>query len=348
MAELTRLQKYICFVGGADLKILEKCPHDKNKFIATGIGVLISALMSICTMMYAIHSVAKDLNIGLLILISLFWGFVILGIDWGLVSTIHKKEHFDLRSFGGLIFRFVVAIILSFTVSKPLEVLVFKDYLPVARREMQVNYKERLNSSAEDAKNIASSNLSDVVYKLVNISDERKQAFDNDPIIKQLIAQRDDFQRRHNALDSRYKELNATSNNRISSAQNEIKIIDNHLAQVRHHSHESQIRIWENSKRTHNANITHEKDNIKKRNDELSALNTLITGERNKIANRRNEISADFKRKEELLDERKSNLQKEFDSITVYVDNEIRKTNTVSQVFDKDNLINNIIAISHL
>jgi len=47
------LEKIICFIGGANLKTLQKCSSDKIKFIAVGIGVLNTALK------YIINSLMK-------------------------------------------------------------------------------------------------------------------------------------------------------------------------------------------------------------------------------------------------------------------------------------------------
>lgn len=57
-----------------------------------------------------------------------------------------------------ILFRLFVTLIISFTVSIPLEIIVFKDYLPIVKREMQVNYENKLDDQhlldkAEKAEN---------------------------------------------------------------------------------------------------------------------------------------------------------------------------------------------------
>ncbi|GHV22645.1 hypothetical protein FACS189428_5040 [Clostridia bacterium] len=279
---MNKLEKVICFIGGADLKILQKCSSDKGKFIATGIGVLNTAILSMCTMGFAMYSVAKELNGWLIVLFSVFWGFIIFGIDWGLISTIHKKKSYDLKSGATLVltalFRLLVAIVISFTVSKPLEVLVFKDYLPTARNEMQEDYQQRLNSSYIDRENTASANLTNVENEIKNISTEKQQSYKEDPIVKQLTDEKNTLQTQYNDLRKLYEDLNTKSSERASSAQSSINTIQSNINHIKSSVTElsayqqQQISNLENLKQPHISTRNFEKGEISKRNAELSTL----------------------------------------------------------------------------
>lgn len=88
------LEKIICYIGGADIDVLKTCPIDKQKFMVLGIGVLNTSILSMFTMGFAIYSVTDISGKAAFypLVFILFWGFIILSIDWGLLSTIHKKE----------------------------------------------------------------------------------------------------------------------------------------------------------------------------------------------------------------------------------------------------------------
>lgn len=352
------LEKIICFIGGANLKILQKCPSDKIKFVAVGIGVLNTALLSMCTMGFAMYSIAKQSDILLIVLFSIFWGFIIFGIDWGLITTIHKKKNYDLKSSSVLVlttmFRLLVAIVISFTVSKPLEVLVFKDYLPTARNEMQEDYQKRLNSSYIERENTANANLTNVEDEIIKISDEKQKAYKEDPFVKQLTTEKNILQAQYNNLSNQYKELNSESSKKSSAAQKTINTIQSNINQIKNSASElssyqkQQISNLENSKQPHISNINFENGEIRRRNTALSTLNSKTIAKQGEINDRYSVINTDFDDKRTVLNTQHTRLKADKDSISK--ETTAKKTNNanVSEVFMEDNLINNIIAIGYL
>jgi hypothetical protein len=133
------LSNIVLFCSGANVKFLkENCPNERHKFYPIGLGVIITSLLGFISMMFATHSIFSANSIGeefVLILFSLFWAFAIFTIDWGLVKTMRKPKNQEptilnrIRYVVPVIFRIIVAIILSYSISRPLEVKVYEKRL---------------------------------------------------------------------------------------------------------------------------------------------------------------------------------------------------------------------------
>jgi hypothetical protein len=100
----------MCFVGGANLDILKKCPAEKNGFIATGIGIIITVLFSFISMTTIINK-TFIIGMGFAILISIFYGFIIFIGYWGVLSIYRKSVKYA----GGIkLFTVLATILISF------------------------------------------------------------------------------------------------------------------------------------------------------------------------------------------------------------------------------------------
>jgi len=129
----------VLFCGGANVKFLrDNCPNERHKFYPIGLGVLITTSLGFISMMFATHSIFGANSFGeeaVLILFSLFWAFAIFTIDWGLIKTMRKSKNEDpsisdrVRAAVPVIFRLAVALILSFSISRPMEVKIYEKRL---------------------------------------------------------------------------------------------------------------------------------------------------------------------------------------------------------------------------
>lgn len=225
------LEKIICYIGGADIDVLKTCPIDKQKFMVLGIGVLNTSILSMFTMGFAIYSVTDISGKAVFypLVFILFWGFIILSIDWGLLSTIHKKKKYDILSMIKFIitilFRLFVTLIISFTVSIPLEIIVFKDYLPIVKREMQVNYENKLDDQhlldkAEKSRERLEA-IEDEILKL-----DTEKLYQEDFLLQTLSTEKEQLTAQYSSLKSRYDELINSSLARIAEAKRKISNIE--------------------------------------------------------------------------------------------------------------------------
>jgi hypothetical protein len=133
------ISNIVLFCGGVNVQFLrDNCDNERHKFYPIGLGVIITTLLGFISMMFATHSIfGADtvLQEVYLILFSLFWGFAIFTIDWGLVKTMKKPKTEDnswgqwVRLIGTALFRLAVAVILSYSISRPLEVKIYEQRL---------------------------------------------------------------------------------------------------------------------------------------------------------------------------------------------------------------------------
>jgi hypothetical protein len=112
----------MCFIGGANLDILLKCPTEKNGFIATGIGIINVVLFSIVTMSLILGDIMSRI-MPVPIIISLFYGFIIFIGYWGILSVIRKTIKYSSVI---KLFSFVATLLISFVSSYAIEKFVLK------------------------------------------------------------------------------------------------------------------------------------------------------------------------------------------------------------------------------
>jgi hypothetical protein len=125
----------LCYVGGANLDILKKCPTETNGFIATGVGIINVVLLSIVTMVVLIIS-KLNINIVFAFIISLFYGFFVFVGYWGVLSVIRKSVKY---SSGAKIFCLLSAVLFSFVASNTIELFIIKDYSLLVKPQYSID-----------------------------------------------------------------------------------------------------------------------------------------------------------------------------------------------------------------
>lgn len=158
---LSWLERRLAYFGGAYIPVLLTNLTDKSKYVRIGLFVFVTAIMAFTTMMFALNSVFfNGSQKNLIIPFALIWASIIFIIDWGLVATMRKEESFSLRSlktYTSIIFptllRIFVAGLISFTISKPLEVKLFENRLAPAIAELKaLRLQNKINELDAKAK----------------------------------------------------------------------------------------------------------------------------------------------------------------------------------------------------
>lgn len=114
----------IYFSSGVNLEILEKCNQSEHiKHYCIGLTVLLTALLATLSGGYALFTIFD--NILLAISFGMLWGLVIYNIDRFIVSTFNKTGMFlyDIKLAS---VRIILAIIIAFCVSRPIELRLFE------------------------------------------------------------------------------------------------------------------------------------------------------------------------------------------------------------------------------
>lgn len=121
---MNQIVKVMCFIGGANLDILQKCPTEKNGFIATGIGIINVILLSLLSMIILVQSKLQT-HLVFTLLISIFYSFFVFIGYWGVLSVLRKSVKYS----SSIKFLCVAsAVLFSFVASNVIEVFIIKDY----------------------------------------------------------------------------------------------------------------------------------------------------------------------------------------------------------------------------
>lgn len=260
----------LCFCGGANLSVLRQCPTERGKFHTLGLLVLNTAGLATVSMYFALLSLNPDSGSsdlapskGVLVLVALFWGQVIFAIDWGLIKTIRKHDQPTTRQQVSTtvlgIFRLAVAVLISFVISRPMETLVFKDYLPAERTKLRI--EKARNMVENDSLSVANA--------------EKQQRADREALIEQ-IAQKDALPQTDKYFEAlrrdttEKKELAALEDAARKSKEQAWRSTESERQILR--QNEAQMRTRSNDRRALEGNLQAKIDEIAKVTGEISAI----------------------------------------------------------------------------
>lgn len=233
-----KFREFLWFCAGADLQLLRHCPQSE-RIKEEGIGgvVLATAVLAFLSSSYAFYRIfnpGSDEGTPALAVVSsvffgLIWSMIIFNLDRFIVSSSGHgdgTEKITLGEFIGATPRLLMALIIGFTLSKPLEIRVMQSELDAilvakqgeylyGRRDANGNVLTQdekgnpLKPGAYDSEKIRWDNeikkLNEVNYKA--LIDEQK-------LIESKIEEYRNLEIK--AADTAYKEAGGTANNRVS------------------------------------------------------------------------------------------------------------------------------------
>jgi asparagine N-glycosylation enzyme membrane subunit Stt3 len=135
---LTGLKRVLCAMGAADTKTLAECPpNEQLKYSMSAIFNINQALMSGAAMAFTLYSINNTFPPFMIIFLSTFWAFICFMLGFGLVGSISKAKQGNSNAslIVSLIIRLAITIVISLLTSQVLELYIFKDYFPLARRK---------------------------------------------------------------------------------------------------------------------------------------------------------------------------------------------------------------------
>lgn len=120
------IQRFFLLCSGANKQIIYQCPTEWNKYSGIGATIFFTGILASISGGYALYTIFRDTEHALIyaILFGVLWGFVILNLDRFIVSSIKKEGNFRRELLFSLP-RFILAIIISVVIAKPLEVRLF-------------------------------------------------------------------------------------------------------------------------------------------------------------------------------------------------------------------------------
>ena len=143
------LQNFFILCSGADKEIINEYPTEWNKFAGIGATIFLTACLALLSGGYAMHFVFE--NVWVSVLFGVFWAVVIFNLDRYIVLSLRKEKiptstdikrepdpnkKEELKSERNRMLwhqilmaspRFVIALIIAITVSKPIELRLFQN-----------------------------------------------------------------------------------------------------------------------------------------------------------------------------------------------------------------------------
>jgi hypothetical protein len=136
--------KFFCICSGANLKVLSECPTEHSKYAGIGGTIFFTACLAAISGTYAVQTISPSTYLS--VSFGLFWGIMIFNLDRYIVSSMRKRGSLG-KELVYAIPRFLLAVLISFVITKPLEIALFKN---------QINYQIERDNDLRDKQNIRS------------------------------------------------------------------------------------------------------------------------------------------------------------------------------------------------
>jgi hypothetical protein len=114
----------LLWMAGVDEKVLELCPTERTKFVATGGTVLTAAALATVASSFTIHQFLHVALAGAIVF-GLAWGLAIMNLDRWLLTSIRRQKSL-WRTLAMAIPRLFLAVIAGLVVAYPLQLRVFQ------------------------------------------------------------------------------------------------------------------------------------------------------------------------------------------------------------------------------
>lgn len=154
------MSKWLINISGARPEILCLCPSERVKFVSLGWAMLIASGIAAVSLWIALTSVI-GLNGVLAVPAAIAWGFVVLGIDRWMVTSLPGGSHQWMQ----LIPRLIVTLLLGVIVSAPLVLRLFQ---PEINQQIAVMQEQRDATFLQDTHSSAIGQLVQILQAQVN------------------------------------------------------------------------------------------------------------------------------------------------------------------------------------
>lgn len=132
----SKVQHFLWLISGSEISSLKDCPEDYNRHANIGMMILITSIFAFGTAFIAGMTFAHSNPFGVF-LFSMVWGTLIFALDRSMVNSIKRDPEATIQPFASyFIPRFILAIILAFFMSVPLDHIVFPEAI---ERQMKIN-----------------------------------------------------------------------------------------------------------------------------------------------------------------------------------------------------------------
>lgn len=245
---VSRFTHFMWWCSGSVIEILKQLPTEKNKYVGMGAAIFGTWILATLSGIFAFYTIFhQELTA---IFLGLIYGLFIFNLDRFITSSMrkttstidfmfwHEKMGFFFRSeFMPAIPRILIALIIGFAISKPLELQIFKKEIQAQlnlEKEGKLGEKaQSLKSTREEIQHIESSIAAirkEIAYELSKVDllrDEYLGEIDGTRgsrvagVSVIAMAKKGEYDNQRSAFDILYQE----KNDEIRSLQNEIALI---------------------------------------------------------------------------------------------------------------------------
>jgi len=214
------IQKMFWVIAGSEISALEKCPNDYNRHANIGLMITITAFFAGATAFIAGKRFGAT-GLGALGF-ALVWAFLIFSLDRSMVNSIKKDPTSEESPFWRYFTaRFILAIILAFFMSIPLDHLVFHERINaqmIKNNDQDWIKKQQLLNKGYDTKK----NETNIGIYTKNVSEIEEELKNDCPLEEYQSKKREysncqyeegKFRASYNNINSKYNSINRRINN---------------------------------------------------------------------------------------------------------------------------------------
>lgn len=225
------IQRFFILCSGADKDILYQCSTEWNKYAGIGGTIFFTGLLASLSGGYALYTIFRGDTTAFLyaILFGITWGFVIFNLDRFIVSSIKKEGNIQKEILQATP-RFILAIIISIVIAKPLEVRIFE-----SRIEQQI-LEDKIQKLVDEKLSLDKLNNLTTLKNTIESQNNELGILDS---LRQGDPTNDDFKKLLNERNVALQELNNVSkvnNPKISdynSKINQVKLDPNNYKEIK-------------------------------------------------------------------------------------------------------------------
>lgn len=216
----SNLQYFFWLLSGAEINILKDCPTDYNRQAGIGFTIFMTTFLAFFSGSYAGYYFGESYVSA--ILFGIIWGSLIFSIDRSMVVTLKKDPTKEKQNFWpAFLSRAVLAILIAFIISIPLELLIFKENIDLHMDKYKldqvytVQQASKRNEAISDKQQILSNDNLILGKVETQLAQGEPQG---DPEYNRL---KTDIQTKQNVYDALVTQLN-TARTQANNAYNDV------------------------------------------------------------------------------------------------------------------------------
>lgn len=320
MENKNTFQRILWTIAGAEIPILEKCRTDHKKFGAIGATIAMTSFIAFLSgtsaaWFFTQSGTETSGKIGWAMAFGLVWATLIFCIDRSLVITMKKNPEQTSKTWWVIPFvsRALLALIIAFMVSIPLELVVFEDFISEQEYLWNENKSNLLskNSRANRASQEAQEHIDEGNNSLKRLDGQKQSLEEEVETLKQELST--EKAKLNNPNTTTYRQAyngQKTANARIANLRNQLQ----HADQWQKNNIKYSIGEWQKKRNSFSAVMKSEVakwnkpiyENIADLNEQITNKEEEVKQKIKELDNTQSQVIADQSRRATLIQQRDS------------------------------------------